>query len=252
MVKRNVKLPELECSDIEILRYLIKVFYERENDELVWRLIERFGSVPNIFGAAYEELVRVDGVTDRVATFFVFMRPLYRQALLRSEPNIKVVSEASLVRYALVYFMNERNPFDVCVYLNKKGRLIKAVRLIEEDRTREIICGISRYGADKLAWMRFYPHEAERSDMQTVARLELIHKLLPAFKALETEFIDYIEYAPFKFFDLRRAVDGNELMSDLKDADGSPYSRFENISARIRGYIDMCVERFEQEKGDER
>lgn len=252
MAKRNVKLPVLECSDIEILRYLIKVFYERDNDELVWRLIERFGSVPNIFGAAYEELIRVDGVTDRVATFFVFMRPLYRQALLRSEPNIKIVSEATFVRYALVYFMNERNPFDVCVYLDKKGKLINAVRLIEEDRTREIICGISRYGADKLAWMRYYPHEAERSDMQTVARLELIHKLLPAFKALETEFIDYIEYASFKFFDLRRAINGDESMKGLSNADDSPYGRLDNVGERLRGYIDLCVARIEQEKGDER
>ena len=115
----------IENSDIGILQFCLKVLYEGDNDELAWRLIERFGSVHGIFGATHEELMKIDGVTDRVATFFTVLRPMQRQAQLRAVKDLKLNSERELSSYAAVYFMNEHEPTDVIVCLDKKGSIIR-------------------------------------------------------------------------------------------------------------------------------
>ena len=138
-MSKSEKQPiNIENSDIGILQFCLKVLYEHENDDLAWRLVKRFGSVSGIFSASHEELMQIDGMTDRVATFFTVMRPLWRQAQLRAVKGLTLMTEREIAEYAAVYFMNEYNPTDVCVCLDKKYRVYHAAQRGMDDRIMEL------------------------------------------------------------------------------------------------------------------
>ena len=237
----KTQLPKIENSDIGILQYCLKVLYEHDYDELAWRLVERFGSVSAIFSASFEELMCVDGVTDRVATFFSVLRPLQRQAQLRAVKNIAISDEREQAEYAAVYFMNEYNPCDVCVCLNKKNKIICVKRLAEEQRVREIAATSCRRNAQKIVLMRFEPRINEKKILPTPERQRLLIKTIKILNALDIEFVDYVEYSQFNFFSLRRAVNGDIGVYHVSDASGEKFTPWKNADIAIEEYYQTCL-----------
>ncbi len=235
------QLPKIENSDIGILQFCLKVLYEHEYDELAWRLIERFGSVSAIFSASFEELISVDGVTDRVATFFSVMRPLQRQAQLRAVKGVAISTEREQAEYAAVYFMNEYNPCDVCVCLNKKNKIIGVKRLAEEQRVREIAATACRRNAQKVVLMRFEPRINEKRILPTPERQRLLIKIIKILNALDIEFVDYVEYSRFHFFSLRRAVGGDIGVYHVSDANDEQFTPWQNADIAVGKYYETCL-----------
>lgn len=241
MPKSKKQLIEIENSDIGILQFCLKVLYEHENDELAWRLIERFGGVSGIFSASHEELMQIDGMTDRVATFFTVMRPLQRQAQLRAVKDFRVNSERDLAEYAAVYFMNEYNPADVCLCLDKKNKIICAERLGKEERVREIAALACKRNAQKIALMRFEPRLDRKTVLPAPETLKTLIRITKLIGTLGMELVDYVEYAQDRFFSLRRAVDGNIGVYHVFDADEAKYTPWKNVSDEIEKYHSTCV-----------
>lgn len=241
MGKREKQLIEIENSDIGILRFCLKVLYEHDNDELAWRLIERFGGVSGIFSASHEELMQIDGMTDRVATFFTVMRPLQRQAQLRAVKDFKVTSERDMAEYAAVYFMNEYNPADVCVCLDKRGRIICAERLGKEERVREIAALACKRNAQKIALMRFEPRLNRKAVLPAPETQKTLMRITKLIGSLDMDFVDYVEYAKNMFFSLRRAVSGDIGVYHVFNAKEEKYKLWNNVSDDIAKYYSVCV-----------
>lgn len=223
-------------SDIDNLKFILRLLYERDNDDLAWTLIERFGSVPDLFHASYYELMQIDGVTDRVASFFSSMLPIQRQALLRSAQAIKLDCEDILVKYIMSFGIGFIEPFDMCIFLDKHDRFIFADRLIEEERFREIVMQTCRTRAAKVVIARYIPFASEEPIMPSVVRIRSLIKLINVFDAMNVEFADYFAYTPFEFFGLRRFLRSGERSVHASAADGSLYMIDGNILERLNDY----------------
>ncbi|MDE6294102.1 MAG: hypothetical protein K2L88_05730 [Clostridiales bacterium] len=241
MAKREKQLIEIEKSDIGILQFCLKVLYERENDELAWRLVERFGGASGIFGASHEELMQIDGMTDRVATFFTVMRPLQRQVQLRAVKDFKVLSERDLAEYAAVYFMNEYNPADVCVCLDKRNKIICAEKLGKEERVREIAALACKRNAQRLALIRFEPRLERKTVLPAPETQKELIRIVKLIGTLDIEFVDYVEYAENRFFSLKRAVGGDIGVYHVTGAKDERYKPWKNVMDDIERYYSLCV-----------
>ncbi|MDE6401167.1 MAG: hypothetical protein K2L54_00975 [Clostridiales bacterium] len=226
-----------ELSDLEIMRYILKTLYGGEREELTMRLIDRCGGAAEVFGASQSEWMRVDGITERVASFFAFIKPLYRQALLRSSPDLRIDSEAALVRYAAVYFMNDHTPFEVCVYLDKTNKIISTERLFTENLTAEILSGVCKRGAVKIALLRFIPHEDDATVESILDGAENVSRLLQTLGLIDAELVDYIEYFPFGFMSLRRALCGNDKYIAVQAASANKYEKAGGLYDGLNEYI---------------
>ncbi len=242
-MKKERAIGKTDFSDLEIMRFILKTLYGGDREQLTLRLIEKFGGAAGVFDASQSELMRVEGVTERVASFFAFVKPLYRQALLRSAPEFKIVCEADLARYAAVYFMNDRVALDVCLYLDKRGGIISVDILIGEDRTAEILSGVCRYDATSVALLRFVPHENDVSASRTLDRLETVKRLLPSLELIDARLVDYVEYFPFGFISLRRALGGNDTPVAVQAASLAEYDLSAGIFSDIDGYISVIKNR---------
>ncbi|MDE7405543.1 MAG: hypothetical protein K2M89_01550 [Clostridiales bacterium] len=241
MSKSEKQLINIENSDIGILQFCLKVLYEHENDDLAWRLVERFGSVSGIFSASHEELMQIDGMTDRVATFFTVMRPLWRQAQLRAVKGLTLATEREIAEYAAVYFMNEYNPSDVCVCLDKKYRVYHAERLGMDERVRELAAIVCRRNAQKIVLMRLEPRLNTKPVLPSPERLKLLIKMTKLTSTLGIEFVDYVEYYQSAFFSLRRATGGDIGAYHVFDAKEDRVTPWKNANADISDYYTAAV-----------
>lgn len=241
MSKREKQPIDIENSDIGILQFCLKVLYGHEHDELAWRLLERFGSVSGIFSAAHEELMQIDGMTDRVATFFTVVRPIQRQAQLRAVKGLTLESERDVAEYAAVYFMNEFNPMDVCVCLDKKYKIYRAERLGKDERVREVVALACMRNAQKIAIIRFEPRLNQKSVLPAPQVQNSLIKISKITSSLGIEFVDYVEYCQSRFFSLRRAVGGDIGVYHVYDADDNKVTPWTSVTQDLESYFATSV-----------
>ncbi len=201
-------MPELDRSDLSVLKYSLKTLYGREREDLAWRLLDRFGGAPAIFAATTEELMTVKGVTSRAASFFTVVRPMYRQALLRSAPDKYLTDERALVNYAAVYFMYARAPQEVCVCTDKQRKIVYTKRLTYTERLREIATEICRHDAYGIALMRYCPEADNGKAMLSSERRDFLSDTVDLLQQLDAELIDCIDIAGNKYRTLSRITSG--------------------------------------------
>ena len=241
MSTRTKQLIEIEDSDIGILLFCLKVLYGHDNEQLAWRLIERFGSVSGIFSAVHEELMQIEGMTDRVATFFTVMRPLRQQAQLRAVKGLTLNSERDIAEYAAVYFMTESIPTDAVVCLDKKYRVYHVERLGKDERIRELISLACRRDAQKIVLIRYEPQLLQKSVLPSKDAQKTLIKIANIMSTLDIEFMDYVEYCKSCFFSLRRAIAGDMGVYHVYDAKEDKYARWENAPQDIEKYYAASV-----------
>lgn len=214
-------------TDIGILDYILRALYDRECRAFAMKLIERFGSFGGVFGATREELMTVDGMTERAAAFFAFARPLLRQCVLRSTAvKPKIDSECALAMYA-VAVADEKKRRGYCLLSDARSHVFRTFG-IGEDPVRAIVGGACRSGAKKAAWLSCKPTGSAAPDVE---RLFDIAKTVRALAAVDIEFVEYVEYSESGFFFLRRAVSGASDGSGAAACDDkySPVPRFATL-----------------------
>lgn len=237
-----------DISDVEILKEILRVLYNGARDDLADTLITKFGSVVEIFNAKYEELLHVPGITPRVATFFVFLKPCFREAFLREYKSIPLTSEVDVLRYALIYFMQTDFPGDYCFFLDDNFKLLRVHRLVEEDYIRDVIGNAIWRNAKKVVFVRF---NGFVSPYMLPEKLYRIYRTVNIFDLVGLEAVDYIVYQPFVFTSLRRIANNEHYkFCNLTDACKNPYTtvdfiellktffttqknNFKNLSARV-------------------
>lgn len=241
MSQKQKQLPIVENSDVGILKFCLKVLYEHDCDELAERLIRRFGGVSGIFGATHEQLMGVDGVTDRVATFFSVLRPMQRQAQLRAVTGPALKGERDIASYAAVYFMNEYEPTDVMVCLDKKSQIIRTERLVAEERVREIAAIACERNAQRVVLMRFEPTLHAKSVLPTNERQKLLIKAARLLSTLGIDLMDYIEYNKSCYFSLRSSARGNIQVKHVFDGENSTLKNWTTAVSDIEAYHKLSV-----------
>ncbi len=237
MIEKSIKTDIAkydECDTLGesgILKFMLRAIYGSDRDGTAQALLKRFGSLGGVFAATEKELVTVEGITPRAASFFTVARSAYRQALLRSLKSSGLKSEASLSAYAAAYFMTDRSGGDYAVFADGHGAVIGTTMLTGENKPREIMGAACRCDARKAAILHYEPRTY--SLIPTAESLDALHDTVYSLSRIGVGFVDYIAYGSYSFFGLRRALacGFGEFRSD--GADGDEYGAFPNLCDRI-------------------
>ena len=118
-------------SEHNVLELLL--FYSvprRDTNELAHELIDRFGSLANVFDAPYEALLRVNGVGERTATLLKFVPASCGEYhLSRSDTKAVIRTRAEAVEYLTPYFADMSSEFVVMLSLDAAGRVINTLKM---------------------------------------------------------------------------------------------------------------------------
>ncbi|MDY4254353.1 MAG: RadC family protein [Oscillospiraceae bacterium] len=102
----------------------------RDTNELAHELINRFGSLANVFDAPFEALMHVDGVGERTASLIKLIPAIfgeYHQS--RCETKATVRTRADAVEFLTPYFADMSSESALMVSLDGAGRVINTVRV---------------------------------------------------------------------------------------------------------------------------
>ena len=104
----------------------------RDTNELAHMLLERFGSINQVFDAPYEELVKVQGVSDNVATFLKLMPDVARYyAKSKEHSALYIQSSRSAAEIILPYYIGQHDEVVYVMCLDMSDRLICVKRVSE-------------------------------------------------------------------------------------------------------------------------
>lgn len=120
-------------ADHEVLEMLLFFAIPRQDtNPLAHRLLERFGTLDDVFSAPPRELKKVEGMGDNAITLIKLLFPICRRVRL-SEGNGEIILNSCerSGEYFKKYFYGEKNEVFYEACLDVKGKLLACYRLAE-------------------------------------------------------------------------------------------------------------------------
>ncbi len=99
---------------------------------LAKKLLERFGSVTEVFDAPVEELISIKGMTMHIAVFMKMIPEISRKYMLTKTPDTDDFSDMNNIgRYLVNYYIGMNAETVVLVLLDAKNRMSDVVKIHE-------------------------------------------------------------------------------------------------------------------------
>lgn len=112
-------------AEHEILETLLYYAIPRvDTNPLAHRLIKIFGSLDGVFGASYEQLISIDGVGDKVASFLMLIGQVVKRTCENSKEKVKLKSTFEVKEWLVEFFSGKREESFVMVMLDENYKLI--------------------------------------------------------------------------------------------------------------------------------
>ena len=113
-------------NEINALELLL--FYcvpRKDTNELAHRLIRYFGSYVNVLSASYDELKKVDGVSDNIATYLTLQGAAVRYYMLnRKQDGVVLKTMQECGRFLQPYFVGKQNETVFLLCLDAKCKVL--------------------------------------------------------------------------------------------------------------------------------
>lgn len=210
-------------SDIDTLDFVCKMLFPAKCEEIVRRLLDRFGSAIEVFEATYAELMRIDGMTDRAATLVSRFRTVGRQAILRTSNPIRTEDTRRLAEFTAVYFLNTHIARGIGIFYNDNYEIISVLALKTDDRLREVVAEIGATDAKKVALASYQPYLNISGGLSSAEMRGFIKRLSRICEIIEVDFVDYVEFCGKNFFSLFAAIRGRDKVENVADSVPIPY-----------------------------
>lgn len=169
-------------SSHEVIELLL--FYANKRSDtnpVAHRLIERFGSLPAVLEAEYDDLIKVDGVGDTAATLITLMPHLFRRYTSEKAEKIKTVrSFEDLKDYLMPRFYGINIERIALLCLDSQGRINNFVFVTEGSLNlaqidmRKIAQLALQNNAESIVLVHNHPGgvaSPSRSDVETTSML---------------------------------------------------------------------------------
>lgn len=114
-------------DDLHILEMML--FYcipRRDTNEIAHILLTRFGSLPNVMDATKEQLMKVEGVGEGVATFIRFLSELEHTCKVRRDSDVQIINSYADIRR--------------CIQSKLEGHRNELIYLMCMDAKRKVLC----------------------------------------------------------------------------------------------------------------
>ena len=120
-------------NEINVVEFLLFYALPRgDTNVLAHQLLDRFGSLSNLFEAPFEEIAAVKGVGEHSAILIKMIPDLFRRYMADKEKDIKVINSSDdAVRYIKPYYIAAGNEIVYLLNLDMTGRVISHVKIFE-------------------------------------------------------------------------------------------------------------------------
>lgn len=113
-------------DEINVLELLLYYCVQRKDtNPLAHRLLNHFGKFSNVLSASPEELMKVEGVTEHIATYFSLLASVGRYYLInQASKDAALPTTDACGRYLLPYFQNRKEETVFLLCLDAKCKVL--------------------------------------------------------------------------------------------------------------------------------
>lgn len=197
-------------DELQVLELLL--FYcipQKDTNPIAHRLLDHFGSLPQVLEASSQELKKVDGVGEEIATFLSLSTAVGRYYNVNRASAVKILSTVDdCGKYLVPRFYGRRNETVFLLCLDAKCKVL-CCKEVGEGSVNSAAIPIRRIvemalGANATSVVLAHNHPSgvalpSAEDVQTTQRLAL------ALDAVEIVLIDHIVVADEDFVSLRQS-----------------------------------------------
>ncbi|MDP4109231.1 MAG: DNA repair protein RadC [Bacillota bacterium] len=178
---------------------------QKDTNELAHRLIKKFGNLKAVFDAPYEDLLKVQGVGETVASLIKLIPQLARRYMICSSEDTCLNSTEKAGKFLLPYYIARRNETVFLVCLDTKCKVLSCQMIFEgsvnstQVNIRKIIETAFRYNASGIIIAHNHPGGVALPSPEDLGTTQRIQEALRAVGLL---FIDHIIVADDDFVSL--------------------------------------------------
>lgn len=202
----------------------------KDTNEIAHDLLNRFGSLKNVFNAELDDLTQVNGITENSATLIKMIPKIAQEYMNDSLKDGVVFDTANKIgQFFVNKFLGERNEIVYAMLLNNKYELLSLVKLHEGSvnsamiSARKILESVVKSNASMLVLAHNHPEGnvcPSMDDINTTA------DLMAAFKAFEIDLIEHF------------VISGNEFCPIIHST-GSLNTRSSTKKPEFKSKVDL-------------
>lgn len=175
----------------------------KDTNEIAHNLINRFGSLKNVFNASYNELMTVDGIKENSATLIKMVPQIAKEYVNSSLAKNAIFNNAnSIGEYFINKYMGEKHEIVYIMLLSNKFELLSVEKIHEGSvssahvSTRKILEYVVKHNASMVVLAHNHPEGTvcpSMNDITTTANL------MAALDACEVKFVEHFIIAGNEF-----------------------------------------------------
>lgn len=176
----------------------------RDTNEIAHALLERFGSIKNVLDADFDELIKVNGISENSATLIKMLPKIANVYVTEAVSQEKIFDTAEKIgEYFLRRYIGETNEIVYAMLLNNGYEVLSVVKIHEgsvnsaQITPRKILDYIVKYNASMVVLAHNHPNGNPIPSMEDI---ETTGSLMSAFNLFEVKLLEHFVVAGNDFY----------------------------------------------------
>ncbi|MBQ3379510.1 MAG: RadC family protein [Clostridia bacterium] len=203
-------------SEINILELLL--FYSvprRDTNPIAHELLAKYGNIANVLEADFDDLLKVNGITESSASLITMLLPLYRRYMdIKSQPGIIINRLSDAAEYLVHSYTGEKSEIVKMMAIDSKGKLIGTYTLFEGNfnsvdiNIRKLVESVILTKASAVILAHNHPDGIALPSRQDVNTTKKIRDVL---ESISVDLLDHIIVADGDFVSLFQSRESYDL-----------------------------------------
>ena len=181
---------------------------QRDTNPIAHRLLDRFGDLPSVLDADYEELCKVKGVSEHTATLLVLCGQLLSRYHKEKTKKTRFTAHSEIVEFLEKQLLNEKREKVLLLSLNNRAKFINCTTVYtgtltsSEANTRELVQTALLDQATAVVVAHNHPVGYALPSEEDIATTQAF---LPAFKMMQIKVLDHVIVSPNGSYSMRES-----------------------------------------------
>lgn len=180
---------------------------QKDTNPLAHRLLKEFGDLNNVFNASFDDLCRIDGISEHTATLLMLCGQLLPRYYTEKQKRQPLVTQNALVEFLRPYFINQPKEKVVLLCLNNRKEPLDCSVISQgsitaaEANVREIVERALRAKATAVVLAHNHPAGHPVPSPEDIAFTKSLSHTL---QQLEIALVDHLIFSEKEYLSIRQ------------------------------------------------
>ncbi len=179
---------------------------QKDTNPLAHRLLKEFGSLNNVFNASFDDLCRIDGISEHTATLLMLCGQLLPRCYNEKQERRPLTTQTALVDFLRPHFINQPKEKLVLLCLNNRQEPLECSVVSQgsltatEASVREVLERVIRAKATAIVLAHNHP---AGHPVPSVEDVDFTKRLQHTLRQIEVVLVDHLIFSGKEYLSIR-------------------------------------------------